>query len=237
MHVQGEIVVSVTPEETRQRAEAQRAINHENRVKRSFAWVTVISAIVAALTGLFSLWISKANFETDQRPYVWMSEKVNDGAGTLQFNADFPEKMLPDGRMGSHIELSFPYSNYGKSPAIMLKASSDLKIGPKAAYKLHDGGWSPMESILPPGKIDSFTGSTDTPVRKDALQTHMAVAGSVAQLVRLLYQDESGNYYETEICFQNPGPEKKTWDYCPSELHLTGLRDCSKDRCEPGYKR
>jgi len=206
-------------------------------VRRHWDWMTSFNGVLAlfAVLSFVVLWIqlcdarksfaiqigeARKSFASDQRPYVWLAND-KDSSPSLKV---VPEKN-PAGALQFVGDLY--YTNYGKSPAIILRQYHGLILGPNAA-KIRPLQWQEAKMILPTGKIDEFSPLSGVVTEKE-VSTYMSAMENDGLTVYATWQymDTAGNKYETELCLTRLN--RGGWAYCKEH---NDIKDCSLDVCE-----
>ena len=166
---------------------------------------------------------AKEQFRISQRPYVWVMPS-NTSENTAKQVITY--SILPN----QPVQVTLWYQNYGQSPAVITDFSADAEIGPNAVHKLHRITWHRNDSVLPPGKADTFSVLSTERVGPDSRSFTIAVGG-LATYVRVRYHDLSGHPYESDMCLIHVGGGIPA-QFCPYELKLNRMIDCKEERCE-----
>lgn len=150
------------------------------------------AAVDAANAARNSVALAAANFVRDQQPYVLVSA-VN------------PEGEMAVGRVSFwRVE----YRNFGKSPAINMRARGKVFVG-KNAEKIAKGYLNglprlagPPVSLLPPNTVqNSFaTAQTDRPLSVDEHALIPTRDFALIIIGRFEYEDFAGNVYQSDFC-------------------------------------
>jgi hypothetical protein len=201
-------------------ANAPVAETHTKWHKNLHWWVAIWTAVLSlfAMGSFIYLKIqvndADAMFEKDQRPYVYVAEKM------LTTDVE---------RLGSVVKVTLPMTNYGKSPAIITWAYFSTEFGPNAAGKLTAFPLREHNSVLPAGKIDYFDiPSIETVNDPETMRKIKETNGFVAIHGRVQYHSLDNHLYETDLCLysQTAGP----WSYCPGNKNQ--MKDCEQESCE-----
>ncbi len=195
--------------------------------KPSADWMTVFTGILAffACASFIVLWIqlgdARKSFVAGDRPYVWIANDTINNSGLTA--TVYPN---PTGR--KQIVATMRYSNFGRSPAIIVRSYHNIILG-QSFGKITPLPWNNQRTIVPTGRIDMFSAVSPPITDTDVSNYLKAPEGDgITVYATWQYLDTFGNRYETEICFTrlNSG----SWAYCHEH---NDIKDCSRLPCEP----
>ena len=177
--------------------EGDRAKN-DKPAKASWDWMTIFTAILAffAAVSLVALVIqlrdARKSFATDQRPYIWMATE------TKEYPSLFATAVTnPAGT--KQISATMRYTNFGKSPAILVRSYHGLILGPSAG-NIRPLPWVAAKQVVPPNKVDLFSAVSATATDQEIALYQAAEEGKgITVYATWQYTDTAGNRYETEI--------------------------------------
>jgi len=164
----------------------------EARENKKF-WIQVATLILLFIytgvnVGIY--WITKTNFQRDERPFVYAIE------------VDAASPVDPVKGLGSRVV----YHNYGKTPALQFKFIGKLFNSPDSFARANEwftrGGKDLTEAaegqiIYPTILMQGMQGETliVTPDTSQIMSEQQVVA------IRFQYSDSFGNTYRTEACY------------------------------------
>jgi len=212
-----------------QHPEGRSAARHENAggsgsKTRSWDWMTIFNGILAAFAAasFVALWIqlrdARKSFAADQRPYLWMANEAANPIAESHANLQGEKQVI----------VTMKYTNFGKSPAVVLRGYHAMLLGPNAG-RIRSLPWVETRSILPTGKVDFFSAVSDHVSDQEITNYTNAQQGNgITVYATWQYSDTSGNNYETEFCMTrlNSG----SWAYCQEH---NDIKNCSESACEP----
>jgi hypothetical protein len=170
---------------------------------------------------------SKNQFRQDQRPYIWLANETKDSPNMVFQTLDF---ISPSKGKLHQIAVTMLFTNFGKSPAILIRHYHGIRLGDENETFTIIPRWVDDSRILPPGKIDTFSAQSDTFLTDTQLSEYTRVPARAGMKVFATWQyaDSGGHRYETEICLGrlNLGG----WAYCKNH---TEIKDCAEKACEP----
>jgi hypothetical protein len=140
-----------------------------------------------------SLAQAETNFRDTQRPYVWLSDN---GMPSIR-------EMPQNGT--ARILWSWHYTNYGRSPALHLRAKQEIKLGNGPFVPSFDNmGNDPISLLgrgpsLPPNKQDFLTAVSPQIEAGEAVRLQHTEEGITIRMV-IVYTDSYGGDYRTDIC-------------------------------------
>lgn len=150
----------------------------------SLSFWLAIGTWILAIIGYCSLQDNRKNFIAEQRPLIWLDEE--------KAKTDGIPHRLPDGRIKWNVYLT----NYGKSTAVKVVLSVNMKVGNGPPIQvIHNEGLPILPGTVEYGTAISPV--TRTQKQFDALKkTDEAIAIGIF----VTYEDTSGTPYSTGIC-------------------------------------
>jgi hypothetical protein len=145
-----------------------------------------------------SLEITRDNFRSDQRPYVFLNLSLDNRKPGEPMSAFSVGQYLQT--IKGRIVWSFHFKNFGKSPAFDVKIDRHLALGPNAWQKVK---WRVPEHnnvILPPGQ-DDYTSAMSDEVPVDQIEYLFSADNGVAVFGHIDYQGPDGKSYWSEFCW------------------------------------
>jgi len=155
-----------------------------------FAYTTVAALQWSAARDALAL--ARTNFVKDQRPYLWIKQ--------------MGEPILT---VGQGAQWNLYFVNYGKSPAIHIRARAQIVFGEDREKMIAPTLFVPFPSdakgsvaIVAPGGVDTywFTAQSQEVLTAEDLSNITNAPIGLTVLTYLEYFDTGGNPYSTEVC-------------------------------------
>jgi hypothetical protein len=132
--------------------------------------------------------------ERDERPYVWITDKLLQPQFHPAGGTD-----LPIGQ----IVWTWEFTNFGNGRAIGLSSKDYIRMGPNSVFKRSFGTkGEAYGGDIPKGKTN-FNTTISEPIQKADFDRLLAIDGGISILIEMKFSDLIGKTQETAVCLVN----------------------------------